>query len=417
MIAGDPYAQFISTPLHNGVVAHHLHIPDAPWLRCHFLVHTGGWLDPAGKGGLAHFVEHMVNANSKYDLQETIERFEKTGGNVDLGTTSWLETEYECTIPATKECYQELLFPFVNMLTGNTLVRGVDEQRKIMMGEYRKKFPSAENRDMEMLFRRLQYPNHWLSKPSLVIGDIAGMNAITLEDIQNFYKQYYQAANFNVITVGGITAEECTGILNRTNLGQSPAGERTDIHPEVPHITHGETQTIHVNEITKQNTDVAHMTWNNVVSSSHSVPGIGIATDILRKHLLDLVRETHHISYGTWVKWHNYKTFYTLTCGSGNIIVEHLEKCAELMDIALNTALKDQESFEHFRDLRIARTAMRDLNGDQILNGAAADLWAYGEIHSYEQDHDALRKLQFSEVANVLGAMAPSNRNAIVEIP
>ena len=57
----DPYSEFRTATLPNGLTVHAAHWPGRPWESVGVLIHSGAEQDPFGLEGLSHFVEHLVS--------------------------------------------------------------------------------------------------------------------------------------------------------------------------------------------------------------------------------------------------------------------------------------------------------------------------------------------------------------------
>jgi predicted Zn-dependent peptidase len=66
----DPYSQFETRVLDNGLTIHVLHGPERPGVRFVFGIHSGARHDLPGKEGTAHFMEHLVHRNGGSSLDE-----------------------------------------------------------------------------------------------------------------------------------------------------------------------------------------------------------------------------------------------------------------------------------------------------------------------------------------------------------
>ena len=60
----DPYAEFESATLPNGLTVHAAHWSGRPWQAMGVLVHSCAEQDPVGLEGLAHFTEHLDASRS-----------------------------------------------------------------------------------------------------------------------------------------------------------------------------------------------------------------------------------------------------------------------------------------------------------------------------------------------------------------
>jgi len=129
----DPYVDFKTTVLGNGLTVYQKVLPHLPFVTVGLLVHTGAMNDPAGKEGLAHFVEHVVSSNSGMNSQEIDDFFSECGGGVNLGSTSHQGISFNFVLP-NEACLLHKSFNIFRklLLTGNiTDESGINDERKL----------------------------------------------------------------------------------------------------------------------------------------------------------------------------------------------------------------------------------------------------------------------------------------------
>jgi hypothetical protein len=108
----DPYSQFESIVLANGLTVYNIHVPHLAWHTVTCIIHTGGALDPIGDEGLAHFAEHLrfETGNFPGGTREELSTLAKNlGGHVMMGSTGPTSVKYTFKMPIGQ--------PFKKMLT------------------------------------------------------------------------------------------------------------------------------------------------------------------------------------------------------------------------------------------------------------------------------------------------------------
>ncbi len=198
-----PFTQFT---LENGlrVVVHEDH--KAPIVAVSIWYHTGSKNEPAGKTGFAHLFEHLMFNGSENHKGEFFEPFEKVGATGMNGTT-WLDrTNYFETVP-TPALDMALWMESDRMghLLGAIDQATLDEQRGVVQNEKRQ----GDNQPYGMAQYRLQYGVFPVGHPyhHTTIGSMADLDAASLEDVKNWFKQYYGAANTVLVLAGDIDAK------------------------------------------------------------------------------------------------------------------------------------------------------------------------------------------------------------------
>jgi len=150
----DPYAEFESAALPNGLTVYAAHWPGRSWEAMGFMIHSGAEQDPIGLEGLAHFVEHLVSCNAKIPPQLLRAFFEGRGGSADLGMTSYFYTRYRFFAPTNREFLKKALSNFGHMLFLAKLENFVERQREIIIAEFNRRYPAKLALDLTLRERR-----------------------------------------------------------------------------------------------------------------------------------------------------------------------------------------------------------------------------------------------------------------------
>ncbi len=197
--------------LENGLsiimVEHH----ELPIVAMELLVRTGSVHDPQGKSGMAHIVSQLLRegTRSKSSL-EISEEIDFIGGslNVDCG--------YDSTSVSTSALVKhfntilDLLFDVTRYPTFKT--NDIDRHRKkaitAILKEKDNKASIASRHFSKMLYGKHPYANP-------PIGTIAGLKAISENEIKQFYRKHYHPNNIILTVVGDIeTKKILTDIKN-----------------------------------------------------------------------------------------------------------------------------------------------------------------------------------------------------------
>ncbi len=192
-----------------------------------------------GKTGFAHLFEHlMFNGTENYD-EEYFAAIQDVGGTLNGDT--WLDrTRYYQTVPNTAlERVLWLESERMGHLLGAVTQEKLDQQRGVVQNEKRR----AENRPYALVWERLAaglfpkgHPYSWST-----IGSMEDLNNATLEDVHDWFRKYYGAANA-ILTVAGDIDPAATLELVEAHFGDIPAGPpvttRDDWVPERTISTH-----------------------------------------------------------------------------------------------------------------------------------------------------------------------------------
>jgi len=198
-----PYERF---ELDNGlrVVVHEDR--KAPLVAVSVWYHVGSKDEPEGKTGFAHLFEHiMFNGSEHYD-GEWFEPLEEVGATGLNGTTWFDRTNYFQTVP-TPALERVLWMESDRMghLLGALTQEKLDNQRGVVQNEKRQGDNRPYGRSGYAILNGLLPEGHPYSHST--IGSIEDLNAASLEDVKEWFRQYYGAANTVLVLAGDIDAE------------------------------------------------------------------------------------------------------------------------------------------------------------------------------------------------------------------
>lgn len=190
--------------LPNGltVVVHEDH--KAPVVAVSVWYHVGSSYEPKGKTGFAHLFEHLMFQGSENHKDEYFKPFELAGSTDQNGTT-WLDrTNYFETVP-TSALDMALWMESDRMghLLGAIGKPQLDEQRGVVQNEKRQGENQPYGRASELIQAEAFPANHPYHHDT--IGSMDDLNAASLGDVKQWFRDYYGAANTVVVLSGDIT--------------------------------------------------------------------------------------------------------------------------------------------------------------------------------------------------------------------
>lgn len=202
--AAVPNLAYTRYVLPNGLtlVVHEDH--KAPVVAVSVWYHVGSKNEPAARSGFAHLFEHLMFQGSENHDDEYFRPFE-LAGTTDQNGTTWLDrTNYFQTVPTTA-VNMALWMESDRMghLLGAIGQAQLDEQRGVVQNEKRQ----GENQPYGRVFTVLQANAFPANHPyhHTTIGSMADLNAAALDDVKNWFREYYGAANATVVLAGDIT--------------------------------------------------------------------------------------------------------------------------------------------------------------------------------------------------------------------
>ncbi|HEY8585569.1 MAG TPA: pitrilysin family protein [Rhodanobacter sp.] len=217
------YSRFV---LPNGltVVVHEDH--KAPVVAVSVWYHVGSSYEPKGKTGFAHLFEHLMFQGSENHQDEFFKPFELVGSTDQNGTT-WLDrTNYFETVPTTAlDMALWMESDRMGHLLGAIGQAQLDEQRGVVQNEKRQGENQPYGRASELIQAEAFPANHPYHHDT--IGSMADLDAASLDDVKQWFRDYYGAANTVVVLAGDITPAVAREKMLKY-FGDIPAG------PQVP---------------------------------------------------------------------------------------------------------------------------------------------------------------------------------------
>jgi zinc protease len=216
-----PYEEFT---LDNGlrVIVHEDR--KAPIVSVGVWFHVGSKDEPTGKTGFAHLFEHlMFNGSENYD-DEFFKPFEAVGATAMNGTTWFDRTNYFENIP-TPALDMALWMESDRM--GHLLGAVTEDKLKEQIGVVQNEKRQGDNAPYGMMeYRQLEglFPVGHPYRHS-TIGSMEDLSNASMEDVQNWFKEYYGAANTVMVLAGDIDVETAKPLMQKYfgHIGAGPA--------------------------------------------------------------------------------------------------------------------------------------------------------------------------------------------------
>ena len=194
----------------------------APIVAVSIWYHVGSKDEPEGKTGFAHLFEHLMFNGSENHDGEFFEPLEQVGATAMNGTTWFDRTNYFENVP-TPALDMTLWLESDRMghLLGAITQDKLDEQRGVVQNEKRQgdsqPYGKVEYRYLEGLFP----PGHPYRHST--IGSMADLDAASLDDVHQWFKDYYGAANTVLVLAGDIDTPTARALAEKY-FGDIPAG-------------------------------------------------------------------------------------------------------------------------------------------------------------------------------------------------
>jgi zinc protease len=178
--------------------------------------------EPDGKTGFAHLFEHLMFQGTENREGEYFTPFTKAGATGMNGTTSEDRTNYYATVP-TGAIDMALWMESDRMshLLGAVTQEALDEQRGVVQNEKRQ----GENRPYAGVYDRVRAGIYPVGHPyrHSIIGSMEDLDAASLEDVHEWFNEYYGASNAVLVLAGDIDVETAREKVTHYFSG-APAG-------------------------------------------------------------------------------------------------------------------------------------------------------------------------------------------------
>lgn len=202
-----PYEMFV---LDNGLTTIVYSDHSSPTVFVGMWYGVGSKDEPEGKTGFAHLFEHLMFQGTANREGEYFEPFTKAGATGMNGTTSEDRTNYFATVP-TGALDMALWMESDRMsnLLGAVTQEALDEQRGVVQNEKR----SGDNRPYSGVYDRVKAGIYPVDHPyrHSTIGSMEDLDNAALEDVHEWFNEYYGASNVVLVLAGDIdlqTAKE-----------------------------------------------------------------------------------------------------------------------------------------------------------------------------------------------------------------
>ena len=194
----------------------------APIVSVNVWYHVGSKNEKPGKTGFAHLFEHLMFNGSENFNDDYFQAMERVGATNLNGTTNEDRTNYFQDVPRPAlEVALWMESDRMGHMLGAIDQAKLDEQRGVVQNEKRQ----GENQPYAIAYDLITkntfpqgHPYSWT-----VIGEMEDLDAASLDDVHEWFRTYYGAANAVISIAGDITPEEARELVERY-FGSIPGG-------------------------------------------------------------------------------------------------------------------------------------------------------------------------------------------------
>src|SRR6187401_972387 len=214
-----PYQKFV---LDNGLTLIVNEDHKAPVVAVNVWYHVGSKDERPGRTGFAHLFEHLMfngSENYKDDWFKVME----AAGATKLNGTTWLDrTNYFQNVPTSAlDLTLWMESDRMGHLLGAIDQKVLDEQRGVVQNEKRQGQNRPYGKVSELITTSTYPAGHPYSWET--IGSMEDLNAASLDDVKEWFRTYYGAANATLVVAGDITVAEAKAKVEKY-FGDIPSG-------------------------------------------------------------------------------------------------------------------------------------------------------------------------------------------------
>lgn len=219
----------------------------APIAAVNVWYHVGSKNEKPGKSGFAHLFEHLMFNGSENYNDDYFQALERIGGTDLNGTTNSDRTNYFQNVPVS--ALDQVLFlesDRMGHLLGAIDQAKLDEQRGVVQNEKRQGENQPYGKQWDYLTKAMYPKGHPYSWT--VIGEMEDLNAASLEDVQEWFKSYYGAANAVVAIAGDIEPQEVYQKVLKY-FGDIPSGPTVERQERNVPVHNGDTYQVYEDRV------------------------------------------------------------------------------------------------------------------------------------------------------------------------
>ena len=197
--------------------------PDAsrPTISVNMTVLVGSRHEGYGEAGMAHLLEHLVFKGTP-TFPDVPKALRDHGASFN-GTTNVDRTNYFETLPATDENLDFGIHLECDRLVNSFI------KREDLMSEFtvvRNEFENGENSPQRVLAQRVQAVAYeWHNYGKSTIGNRSDIERVPIENLQDFYRRFYQPDNVVLIVTGKFETSKAIELATK-HLGSIPKPTR-----------------------------------------------------------------------------------------------------------------------------------------------------------------------------------------------
>lgn len=213
-VSSDLDIPFSKYTLSNGLTLIVHEDNKAPIVTVNVWYHVGSKDEKFGRTGFAHLFEHLMFNGSENYNDDWFKPFDRVGATGMNGTTNQDRTNYFQVVP--KNALEMALWmesDRMGHLLGAIDQAKLDEQREVVKNEKRQGENQPYGRVFSTILENVYPAGHPYSWS--VIGSMDDLNAATVDDVHEWFKSKYGAANATITLSGDVKADDAKALVEK----------------------------------------------------------------------------------------------------------------------------------------------------------------------------------------------------------
>jgi zinc protease len=201
-----------------------------PVVAVNMWYHVGSGDERQGRTGFAHLFEHIMFMGSQHVPTGRFDQLLEAAGADNNGSTTEDRTNYYESGPSSALALMLFLdSDRMGYLIPEITPEKVDLQRGVVQNERRQRVDNQPyGLAEENILSRLYPATHPYSWP--VIGSMADLQAASIEDVRNFFRNWYTPNNATLVIAGAVTPAEARRLATRW-FADVPRGPEVQRNP------------------------------------------------------------------------------------------------------------------------------------------------------------------------------------------
>lgn len=194
-----PRLNFRERRLQNGLRVLSAQDSSSPTVAIQVWYHVGSKDDPEGRSGFAHLFEHIMFKSTRNMPAEMLDRLTEDVGGFNNAFTADDVTVYYEVVPS--NYLETLLWAEADRLASlNVDETNFTSERDVVKEEFRQNYLAQPYGRLRLAIEQRSFTTHPYRRPG--IGNIAELDAATIEDVRAFHRSYYRPDNATLVVVG-----------------------------------------------------------------------------------------------------------------------------------------------------------------------------------------------------------------------